>query len=159
MIELTAARLRELLHYEPETGQLYWRVSPNRKIRPGQRAGSATGQGYTRVVFGGRGYLVHRLIWLHVHGHWPAGEIDHINRDGTDNRLSNLRDADRALNNQNRRGWSRRSSPGVRSVGGSWQARIQVNGERILIGSYETAEAANSAYSEAKSKLHAGCSI
>lgn len=48
--------------------------------------------------------LVHRLVWETFNGEIPKGmEIDHINRDKTDNKLSNLRCVTHI---QNMRNWA-----------------------------------------------------
>jgi len=47
-------------------------------------------------------WMVHKLIYLWHHGFVPE-QLDHINRDTTDNRIENLRPADTANNAQNRR--------------------------------------------------------
>lgn len=98
---LTAERLRELLTYDPETGEFRWRYTRGCRAR-GQIAGTVTCLGYLTIAIDGRKYKAHRLAWLHVHGEWPYPEIDHINRIKLDNRLVNLRRATRAENNANR---------------------------------------------------------
>jgi hypothetical protein len=85
--------LQERFNYDPETGQLTWKKPPGFRAKPGDRAGYLTTQGYLRVKWGQSHYRVHRLIWKLVYGEDPTEgiEIDHINRDRTDNRLANLR--------------------------------------------------------------------
>jgi hypothetical protein len=75
---VTAERLRELLHYDPETGLFMWVVSTSNRGRAGAVAGSNF-HGYRCIGIDGHHCLSHRLVWLWTEGEWPKGEIDHIN--------------------------------------------------------------------------------
>lgn len=77
---LTQHRLKELLHYEPETGVFTWKVD-SRDGGRGHRSGDTAGtlaQGYTVIRVGKVVYKAHRLAWLYVHGSFPEHEIDHV---------------------------------------------------------------------------------
>lgn len=103
---------------------------------------------------------VHRLAWLYVHGEWPTEQIDHINQNPVDNRIANLRPADKSQNVQNID--AAYGSSGYRGVsfdsrcgdGNSWRARIMVDGKSHSLGYYATAEEAHDAYLAAKRELH-----
>lgn len=64
-------------------------------------SGSLDRDGYLIIKVKGKQYKAHRIVWLLHHGDFPNGEIDHINRIRTDNRIENLREADRALQFEN----------------------------------------------------------
>jgi hypothetical protein len=90
--------LRTLFNYDPETGTLSWR-SGRRTGQPcGYRAGE--GRGHLRVKVGQTHYRVHRIIWVLYYGtDIPEGYlIDHIDRDPSNNRISNLRIASCSFN-------------------------------------------------------------
>lgn len=92
---------RSLWRYDPETGVLYWAVFASSRATVGSPAGCLDSEGYVIVGYAGRRYKAHRLIWLIVTGEFPPEEIDHINRNPSDNRLSNLRCVTRKQNNEN----------------------------------------------------------
>jgi hypothetical protein len=161
--ELTRARLRELLSYDPETGVFEWIVSRSGVKRP--EAGGPDGQGYVRIKIDGRYYGAHRLAWMYVTGGLPGGQIDHLDGCRTNNRFSNLRDVSAALNRQNLRKASTRSKTGLLGVCApthccrDYKAMITVDGHRIVLGRFEFPEEAHAAYVIAKRKLHEGCTL
>lgn len=97
-----------------------------------------------------------RTLYLHrfVLGD-PEGEVDHRNRNGLDNRRSNLRVCNRSLNNANHR-----AREGFRGVSRDrrqdrWKARITVDYKEHWLGGYATAEEAAKAY-DAAAREHFG---
>ncbi len=156
--DISHARLLQLLSYDPETGIFTWRVRTSNRIKVGARAGSRHVGGYTEIGVDGFRYLAHRLAWFYVHKEWPVDEIDHRNGVRTDNRISNIRPATQAENNQNHRGPSSKNMYsgiiGAHKCRDRWAARISVNGYPRHIGVYATAEEAHVAYVEAKQQLH-----
>lgn len=159
-VNLTPARLRELFHYDPETG-VFTRLV---KTSHNAGAGSVT-NGYQRLIVDGKRYAAHRLAWLYMTGDWPSAEIDHINGIGADNRFANLRDVGRATNQENlRRARSDNHSSGVLGVHWSeyhkkWKAHIRVDGRLKHLRYCDTKEEAQAVYLDAKRRLHEGCTI
>lgn len=153
--------LRRILNYDPETGVFSRRVRSSHAF-PGDKVGCLRPDGYMQASVRGKTYLLHRLAAYHVTGEWPAGEVDHINGDRTDNRWANLRLVDRATNAQNERGKRRNKWQsefmGVSPIEktGKWVARICVNGRLRHVGTYATEEEAAEAYLSAKRELHPG---
>jgi len=88
------------------------------KSKIGEIAGHVDVKGYRIIKFQGKKYKAHRLIWLFIYGKWPDDEIDHINRDRLDNRIENLREADRYINMRNL------GNVGVTRFRGQWKARL-----------------------------------
>lgn len=156
-------QLRALLEYDEQAGCLLWRRTVNPRAKAGDVAGSQSmTNGYKTIGIGGRNYRQHRVIWALVHGHWPDGEIDHINGDKEDNRIKNLRAASRAKNAQNERKPRKSSSTGVMGVSkkrGKFRAEIRANGQKLSLGSFDSATDAGAAYLKAKRLLHEGCTI
>lgn len=153
---LTAERLREVLNYEPDTGVFVWKVQCGSRGVPGQVAGCSHSLGYRFLRVDGKAYKEHRLAWLHVYGQWPTGEVDHVDGCRDNNRISNLRDVSKSVNQQNLRGAKAHNKSGLLGVtrrkSGGWCARI-------TIGTFDTPEEAHEAYIEAKRRLHLGCVV
>jgi hypothetical protein len=155
-IELTAARLRERLSYDADTGEFKWIVRGSR-IRVGMVAGYECAKGYRKIEVDGQAYMAHRLAWLHMNGEWPAHEIDHINSNRGDNKACNLRTLPHAENCQNKRkarSDSKSGIQGVSKVGNSFKAEITVHGAYYFLGHFASTAEASNAYQFAKAKLH-----
>ena len=158
MATLTADEVRHLLDYEPATGVFRWRVSTSKRVKVGDVAGCVVANGYRKIRINKRLWLEHRLVWLHQCGAEPSAELDHINGDRADNRLINLRVADRTSNARNCRGHkdSRSGRKGVHwdTTGKKWGARICVDRKQIYLGNFETVEQAAAAYDAAAMRHH-----
>jgi hypothetical protein len=139
MSKLTQERLKELLHYNPETG-IFTRKCNRGNTKKGDIAGTPNTKGYLRLEICKKPYLNHRLAWLYVYGYFPENEIDHIDRDKTNNKISNLKEASRSCNMRNTKLFITNTS-GVKGVAwdkyvGKWAARITVNLKFKGLGSY-----------------------
>ena len=163
---LTAARLRELLHYDPETGLFVRKVARTGKgSAVGSTAGSLNSNGYVIIGIDGALFRAHRLAWLYMAGEWPEQHIDHIDGIRNNNRWANLRDVSRAMNAQNQHApHSRNKSSGLAGVSwnhkcSNWKAYITVSGKRKHIGYFKDPALAHLAYLEEKRRLHPGCTI
>lgn len=156
---LTAERLRELLDYDPLTGVFIARKSGGHR-KAGDIAGSLSTSGYIILgVDGETSLYAHRLAWLYVHGSWPCDLIDHINGDKLDNRIANLRPANRQRNAQNLKRSHADNKTGYLGVveipgTGMFYASICAKGKRHWLGRHATAEAAFAAYVSKKRELH-----
>ena len=150
---ITQQELKQLIYYDPETGDFTWKVNRG-KAALGKLAGHICFKNtkqYRIIGVNGRIDRAHRLAWLYMTGSWPADEIDHINGDRSDNRIENLRVATPSENQHNQKSvkgfyFHKRDKKFI--------ARIKADGKQIHIGHYETEELAREAYLEAKAKYH-----
>lgn len=173
---LTYDEVSELLRYDAESGELFWisdAYSGFKKSaiqhKSGDIATCPRKDGRKVVRIKGRLYLAHRVAWILWNKNWPDEEIDHINGDSSDNRITNLRDCSRVTNQQNIR-----NAYGGRDEGAMlgtyldkrksltakrWRSAISINGKQISLGYYHTQKEAYAAYVNAKRVAHAGCTI
>ena len=148
LIDLRRSARRQLI-YIPETGDFFWRNS-------GKVAGHRTADGYITIRLNGVLRLAHRLAYLLYHRELPA-LVDHIDRNPSNNAISNLRAADKRVNSINRDKPSNNTS-GVKGVswhkgGGMWTAQIKNNGVKIHLGAYSKLSDAVEARLKAEEEL------
>lgn len=139
---LVAERLREVVDYNPATGQFIWRKVTHPKIKPGSVAGTKDRRGYHHIKIDGGKYRAARLAWLWMTGTWPPAFIDHKNKDKSCDAWENLRSANRTQNNANRGSKPGRALPkGVQ--------RTRTGGYRVIIRkTYDTPEEAGAMYAQ-----------
>ena len=153
---LTQEELKQLLHYDPETGVFTWLVDSNRKVKAGSIAGYKHSKGYVEVGISEFIYKAHRLAFLYMTGNFPLDCVDHINGIRDDNRWLNLRSCTNQQNQFNRRVYKDNKSgyKGVGKIGDKWQAKICIGGVRRSIGTFDTPELASQAYQNHAKKVH-----
>ena len=88
---LTQKRLKELLHYDPETGRFTHLLNRSTNAKGGIAGSINKSDGYNRLYIDGKIYKGSRLAWLYVHGYFPENIVDHINKVRDDDRFINLR--------------------------------------------------------------------
>jgi hypothetical protein len=148
--QLPIDELRQLLKYDPKTGNLTWHQRP-RELFKSERSCSIWNvrfankpaftslcRGYNRGLILGVNYHAHRVAWAIHYGWWPKDQLDHINGDRTDNRIDNLREVDGAENHKNQK-LSKNNTSGHSGVywnkpSRKWVAQIQAEGSRIHLG-------------------------
>lgn len=101
---------------------------------------------------------MHRLAWLYVSGEFPVGLLDHRDRCPGNNRIGNLRPADKSLNAFNTLAHKDNSS-GVKGVSWSkteskWRGEIMVKGVTHRIGYYTELDDAAAAIRRLREALH-----
>lgn len=145
----------EYLTYHPDTGDLTWRKPYSRRV-VGESAVTTSDGRYLYVFFDRQRLAVHRLALLISSGEYLPGGVDHINHNGKDNRLCNLRAASFSENAWNARVGVRNSS-GYKGVSrarksGQWQVRLHVEKKLVYYGLFDSKEEAAAAYAAADKK-------
>jgi hypothetical protein len=140
-----AEDLRAYFRYDPSTGTI---------SGPRGTCGYINSRGYVVVKYKSRPYLAHRVIWKIVHGVDPL-IIDHINENRSDNRIVNLRNC-RHRDNLAYAATPKRKDglpTGVRQLpSGRYRAKYTVGCKYINVGTFDTAEEAEKARTEAMKK-------
>jgi len=149
MTEEEKVWIRTNLRYNAEIGVLerLFRGCKWREVT--QKANS---EGYARVRILSKPYYYHRICWLLVHGSIAGGlDIDHIDGDTLNNKLTNLRLVTHRENSQNMKCHRNGKLVGCRwhKRNKKWQARIQINGKPKHLGYYDTEQEAHAAYNSA----------
>lgn len=150
---ITQERLKEILDYNPKTGDFTWKIQLSSKTTIGKVAGSIKDSGYTYIRINQKDYLAHKLAWYYMYGEWVR--IDHKNSLKSANWLDNLRPATPQQNNRNAcvRYDNQLGIKGVYQIpSGSFCARITVDGQFIHLGTYRTIGEAHDARKAAAEK-------
>jgi hypothetical protein len=157
-LEIDVEILRNLLRYNPDTGQLFWLKRDAEFFKDGKQSAEhsckrwnsryAGKQAFTAVhnagYFHGRilgiYYLAHRVILAMETGSWPTSGTDHANGIRSDNRLVNLKKATQEENTKNscRPKTNTSGVIGVSwdSVNGKWRASISDSGRVVNLGRF-----------------------
>jgi hypothetical protein len=176
---VTPEVLKDLLDYNPETGELWWKPRPVKYFE--DRGGRYTAErskrifdtsfagtialncpnlsGYSRGNIFGRLMLAHRAAYMIMTGQplTRMHQIDHINGVRSDNRWANLR---LATNTQNQHNSGSAKGSSSKFVGVSWDrfankwcAYICPENRKVHLGYFESETAAASARDKAAAKM------
>lgn len=138
-----------------EDGTVVWADNYGPRARKGKVVGTKDSSGYLQIKMDNYSVLVHRIIWIMFNESYPE-QLDHINRDRTDNRIENLRPATNTTNQHNAslRKDNNSGFTGVVAKGNKFEARINVNKKRIHVGVFSTLNEAVIARHAAKLEYH-----
>lgn len=145
--------------FEYRDGLLYWKgvTHPNKMRWMDKPAGSMHKTGYRHITWMNKVHKAHRLIFMLHYGYLPQ-EVDHINGNRADNRIENLRAANRSENQCNRGALASNTSgyPGVtwHKKSKAWSVRVMKNGKTRALGYFKDLELAGLVATEARSLYH-----
>lgn len=149
--DLTFRKLAYQLAYDQASGLFTRR-------KTGRVYDTPASSGYVVISVGGRTYMAQDLAWLYIHGDLPECVVDHIDRNRSNNRITNLRLATRRQNAQNK-SLDRRSTSGVKGVHfvgkrSVWSAEIYIDGQRTRLGYFNDLDEAVAARRSAELLHH-----
>lgn len=102
--------------------------------------------------------MAHRVAWLLHYGEWPAGVVDHIDGDPSNNKIENLRIVTQQQNvwNSKKRYNNTSGTTGVlwRKKERKWYASLRVSGQTISLGFFDNKEAAIAAREGKEIEIH-----
>lgn len=154
---ITQSRLKEVCTYDPETGIFEGIIDRGRKYKVGDPFGKPEKKGYLQVTIDGRTYHLQRLAWLYVYGVFPENQVDHRNNVPDDNRISNLREADRYQQSWNKSGDQSRNLPkNVHFLKASKKFRVTINkhGSVAFTKEFGTLEEASRVAQQKRNEIH-----
>lgn len=156
-MRVTQNRLKELLDYNPVTGIFTNKIN-RASVKKGDVAGTLNGHGYWQLSVDNEITEAHRLVWLYEYGYAPSGQIDHIDGNPLNNRISNLRDVTSSDNSRNQ---ARRSDNKTGITGvyyckqrNKYCVQISSGNKRIRLGRFETIEEAKAVREAAEVKYN-----
>ena len=174
--KLTQEYLKECLDYNLKTGEFVWKERPINHFKTervcniwntrfkNKKAGSKHSNGYSCITIDYKTYLSHRIAFLYVEGYIPENEVDHMNRNRSDNRWKNLRKVSTSCNSQNC-SVSKNNTTGVTGVyydksRCKWLVNIKINYKDKYLGRFDDFnDAVIARYNEEKTNPNWTCSL
>lgn len=141
---MTDEELRQELfrRFDLINGEFFWKIQLFNGVFVGKKAGSYKKTGYYEVSVNKKVYQAHRLVWLWYKGCMPTKSIDHINRNPSDNRIENLREANPIEQAQNT-GLKKNTKSMVKGIyykphlaDGRWIVSIRALGKQMHLGCF-----------------------
>ena len=143
---ITQKRLLELVEYTGSTGKFKWKTITGKGSYILKKSGTELhgyGKIYKQTFIDGRRYRLHQLAWLYTFGYIP-NMIDHIDGDGCNNSIDNLREVESIQNQRNMKRASNNTS-GTTGVywdraRNKWEASIHIRGTKKFLGRFDSKE-------------------
>ena len=158
--------LRKTFIYDSKAGELIWKRDPEKPNdwngrMAGKKLGGMTRSGhkkqwlYKACTVSGKSHPVGHLIWLYHGGAIPFGKIVRTyTGDGMDTRIENLFVGDRSGAQARRFSLPKSGYKGVYKHRHKFKAEIMIQGQKLYLGLFSTAEQAAEAYDFAAFQAH-----
>jgi HNH endonuclease len=152
------AHIKRCISYNPETGLLTWveKYSKYSKCNVGDTVGTLNSKLAWHFSFCDKDFLSHRVAWFLYYGVWPQKFIDHKDKDPTNNKLINLREANRVQNSANRKpsylGSSKYLGVCYSKATNKWQ--VSIGSPRKYLGQFTTEKEAALVYNTAAKEIY-----
>jgi hypothetical protein len=150
-------QLKKLFEYKDD-GTFVRKIATSNRVKVGDSVGWKTSGGrYLGLCVNGKNELMHRMVFLYHHGYLPEC-IDHIDGNGINNRIENLRASTQSQNLMNASGKLNTKS-GKKNVYwnshvNKWCVHVKFNGRAKYFGAYEDIELADLVAIEVRNKYH-----
>lgn len=145
---MTQEELKDILEYQ--NGKFYWKKTLSNRNKIGNRAGTITMHGYEVISIKGKRFYSHTLSYLYHYGKIPK-MIDHINNNGLDNRIENLRECNSFQNSANKfkAVTNKTGYKGVHKIkSGKYRVQFQIGSTRKHLGYFDNLLEAKEAYNK-----------
>lgn len=166
---ITHKYLLSILDYNQDTGVFTWCERPLEHFkRPqdcrmwntrfaGKKAGSLDSKGHIQIEINYKSILAHILAYFYIYKKWPTKDVDHYDKNRSNNAIKNLREATESQNIANSK-VRKDNTSGYKGVyfykaSKKWKAQIQANKIKIHLGYFNTPQEAHAAYCKAAQEL------
>ncbi len=146
--------LLNIFRYDRETGLLFWKNHwhKNKLYLIGKEAGCIYKDHknyYKKITLANKNQMVHQLIYFLETGEIPE-VIDHIDGNGLNNRMSNLRNITTRKNLQNTKRHRNGKLVGAHfhKKENRWRSTINIQGTKITLGRFKTELEAHERYTQ-----------
>lgn len=144
MIKVIPNDIVDYFKYNSLNGEIRNKLNRKPMAKKGELSGSLKGNKYIVIEYKGKKYLAHKIAWFLYYKKQPPEVIDHIDGNGLNNSILNIRESTNKMNNSNKERHRQGKFPCVykrkNKFSTSYFIRIFENGKYILLGTYKTPE-------------------
>lgn len=144
--QITYDDVAHWLKYDKVTGAITWKNKRGQRGKVGSIAGCVCGNGYVNIRLFDLLFLAQRIAWLLHYKSWPSGLVDHIDGNGLNNAIANLRLTTNRRNTLNKKIHRQGRLFGVRKCRARWSTSFRHEGVRYHLGVYDSEKEAHEIY-------------